>query len=212
MPGHDIIVIGFSAGGVEALARLIAALPQDLPAALFVVHHFPAKGVSVLPEILRRSGRLPAFHPKHGQPIEHGRVYIAPPDRHLLIHGNRVHLSRGPRENGYRPAIDSLFRTAARTFGSRVVGVLLSGSLDDGVAGLMDVKRQGGVAVVQDPADALYPGMPRNAIQRVPVDQVVPLHEIAPILTRLAQEAPSEPVESDVAEDGRPDLATAEHR
>jgi two-component system chemotaxis response regulator CheB len=188
MPGHDIIVMGFSAGGVEALARLVAALPRDLSAALFVVHHFPAESVSVLPNILRRAGELPASHPTHEQPIEPGQIYIAPPGRHMLIEGDRIHLTCGPRENGHRPAIDPLFRSAARAFGSRVVGVLLSGGLDDGAVGLMAVKARGGVTVVQDPDDALYPSMPRSAMQRVLVDHVLPSDEIAPLLTRLARE------------------------
>jgi two-component system chemotaxis response regulator CheB len=120
--------------------------------------------------------------------IERGHIYIAPPDRHLLIAGNSIHLSRGPRENGHRPAIDPLFRSAARTFGTRVVAVLLSGALDDGVAGLAAVKCHGGVAMVQDPDDALYPGMPRSAIDRVPIDHVLPSAEIASVLARLANE------------------------
>jgi two-component system chemotaxis response regulator CheB len=187
MPGRDIIVIGFSAGGVEALARVVADLPPDLPAALFVAHHFPADSVSALPDILRRSGQLPACHPTHEQVIEPGRIYIAPPDRHMLIAGGQIHLSRGPRENGHRPAIDPLLRTAARAFGPRVIGVLLSGALDDGTAGLAAVKRQGGIAVVQDPRDALYPGMPTSAMQAVPIDHVLPSAEIASLLTRLAR-------------------------
>ena len=188
MPGHDAIVIGFSAGGVEALARLAADLPRDLPAALFVVHHFPAERESALPSILRRSGRLPALHPVHGQQIEQGRIYVAPPDRHMLIVGDRIHLTRGPRENGHRPAVDPLFRTAARTFGPRLVGVLLSGTLDDGTVGMMAVKRHGGIAVVQDPEEALYPGMPASAMQRVAIDHVLPVEEIAKLLTRLTRE------------------------
>ncbi|MEA2723494.1 MAG: two-component system, chemotaxis family, protein-glutamate methylesterase/glutaminase [Gemmatimonadales bacterium] len=216
MPGHDIIAVGFSAGGIEALARLVSALPRDLPASLFVVHHFPADRVSALPNILRRSGDLPAIHPAHGQRIERGLIYIAPPDRHLLIEGSRIHLTRGPRENGHRPAIDPLFRSAARAFGPRVVAVLLSGALDDGVAGLDAVKRRGGVTVVQDPGDALCPSMPRSAIQRVAVDHVVPSAELAPLLTLLATEpaatkgAPS--IDSVARDEEQPDLATADQR
>jgi two-component system chemotaxis response regulator CheB len=124
----------------------------------------------------------------HEQEIEAGRIYIAPPDRHMLIVGNRIHLSRGPRENGHRPAVDPLFRSAARSFGARVVGVLLSGSLDDGTVGLMAVKRHGGVAVVQEPGESLYSGMAESALNRVEVDHVLPVHEIAQLLTRLTGE------------------------
>jgi two-component system chemotaxis response regulator CheB len=188
MPGHDIIAIGFSAGGVEALTRLVADLPRDLPAAVFVVHHFPAESESALPSIVRRAGNLPASHPAHGQAIESGRIYIAPPDRHMIIADHRIHLTHGPRENGHRPAIDPLFRSAARTFGARVSGVLLSGTLDDGTVGMMAVKQHGGIAIVQDPGEALYAGMLESAIQRVPVDHVLPVREIAQLLTRLTRE------------------------
>jgi two-component system, chemotaxis family, protein-glutamate methylesterase/glutaminase len=177
MPGH-VIVIGFSAGGVEALTRLVADLPRDLPAAVFVVHHFPAESESALPSIVNRAGALPALHPVHGQEVESGRIYIAPPDRHMIIADHRIHLTRGPRENGHRPSIDPLFRSAARTFGARVAGVLLSGTLDDGTVGMMAVKRHGGIAIVQDPEEALY----------VPVDHVLPVREIAQLLTRLTRE------------------------
>jgi two-component system chemotaxis response regulator CheB len=187
MPGHDIVVIGFSAGGVEPLVKLVADLPRNLPAALFVAHHFPAESSSALPSILRRSGKLPASHPVDQQDIEPGQIYVAPPDHHMLIAGGKIQLSRGPRENGHRPAVDPLFRTAARAFGPRVIGVLLSGALDDGTAGLSAVKRHGGIAVVQDPNDALYNSMPSNAIQAVSVDHVIPSAEIASLLTRLTR-------------------------
>jgi two-component system chemotaxis response regulator CheB len=188
MPGHDVVVVGFSAGGVEAMARLASFLPGDLPAAVFLVHHFPANSQSALPGILSRAGKLPAVHAVHDQEIEHGRIYVAPPDRHMLIVENRIHLTRGPRENGHRPAVDPLFRSAARWFGPRVIGVLLSGSLDDGSAGLVAVKRHGGVAVVQDPDEALYAGMAQSAMSRVGVDHVLPVEEIAQLLTRLTRE------------------------
>jgi two-component system, chemotaxis family, protein-glutamate methylesterase/glutaminase len=170
------------------MVRLVAGLPRDLPAAVFVVHHFPANSVSALPSILSRAGSLPAVHAVHEQEVQPGRIYIAPPDRHMLIVENRIHLSRGPRENGHRPAVDPLFRSAARSFGRRVIGVLLSGSLDDGTVGLMAVKRHGGLAVVQDPGEALYPAMAQSAMDRVGVDLVLPVQEIAQLLTRLTRE------------------------
>src|SRR5436309_10063065 len=131
MPGHDIIVVGFSAGGLEALTRMIPDLPSDLPAAILIVHHFPAHSISALPRILRRVGSLPAAHAVDGERIRPGHIYISRPQRHLLVNGDRIQLSRGPMENGHRPAIDPLFRTAARTYGPRVIWVLLSGTLED---------------------------------------------------------------------------------
>lgn len=186
--GRDIIVIGASAGGVNALCEVIEYLPPDLPAAVFVVLHLAPHGRSALPSILGRSGCLPASHPSPGEPIEPGRVYIAPPDHHLAIDGDRIILSRNASENGHRPAIDVLFRTAARAYGPRVVGVVLTGNLDDGTAGLAAVKRCGGAAVVQDPDEADYPSMPESAIANVDVDHVLPLGDIGPMLDRLARE------------------------
>ena len=188
MPGRDIIVIGASAGGVEALTRLVSRLPADLPAAGFGVIHFPSSGVSVLPSILSRAGQLPAEHAVDGEPIRHGRIYVAPPDHHVLVKRGYVRRVRGPRENGHRPAADPLFRSAARSYGHRVVGVVLSGALDDGTAGLSVIVAEGGVAVVQDPADALHPGMPSSAIDNVTVHHVVPLRSMAALLTQLAGE------------------------
>jgi two-component system chemotaxis response regulator CheB len=185
MPDHGVVVVGASAGGVEALADLTASLPGDLPAPLFVVLHLPATGTSALPEILRRQGPLPAAHVKDGEPIQPGRIYVAPPDRHVLLRAGHVHLSRGPRENGHRPAIDPLFRSAAREYASKVIGVVLSGALDDGTAGLVAVKSRGGVAVVQDPSDALYPAMPGNALEHVQVDHVVAAASMGKLLARL---------------------------
>ena len=193
MPDHDIVVVGASAGGVEALVRLADCLPPDLRAAVFVVLHVPPAGTSALPDILGRHARLPASHVKDGEPIEHGRIYVAPPDHHLLLGTGHIHLSRGPRENGHRPAVDPLFRSAAREYATRVVGVVLSGTLDDGTAGLAAVKSRGGVAVVQDPGDALYPGMPGSALEHVDADHVLPAAAMGELLARLAVEPAPDP-------------------
>jgi two-component system chemotaxis response regulator CheB len=187
--GHDIVVVGASAGGVEALRKITARLPADLPASVFVVLHVPAIATSVLPAILERVGDLPAAHAEDEGQIERGRIYVAPPDHHLLLQSGIMRVNRGPRENGYRPAIDPTFRTAAATYGSRVVGVILSGVLDDGTAGLATVKTHGGRALVQDPADALYPMMPTSAIHAAEPDLVAPAEELADMIVHLAHEA-----------------------
>jgi two-component system, chemotaxis family, protein-glutamate methylesterase/glutaminase len=192
MARHDIIVVGASAGGVEALVRLVRALPPVLPAAVFVVLHVPAGTTSVLPNLLSRAGPLPAVHPKHNDVVELGRVYVAPPDRHLLIADGRIQLTLGARENGHRPAIDPLFRTAARTYGRRVVGVVLSGALDDGTAGLSAIKMRGGMAIVQQPDDALFPSMPNSAMAYVAVDHVLSAEEIGSRLAELV----AQPIEA----------------
>ena len=166
---------------------LVGGLPADLPAAVFVVLHVPAHGSSVMPQILSRAGALPAAHAVDGEEIRAGRIYVAPPNYHVLVKAGRVRGVRGPSENGHSPAADPLFRTAARDYGRRVVGVVLSGTLDDGTAGLQAVKERDGVAVVQDPETALFPGMPRSAMENVDVDHVLPLAEIAPLLERLAR-------------------------
>ena len=188
---RDVIVLGASAGGVEALAELISFLPADLPAATFVVLHIPPHGASVLPNILSRRGALPARHPEDGEIVRRGQVYVAPPDHHLLLRREgeilTVHLTRGPAENGHRPAVDTLFRSAARAAGPRVAGVILTGTLDDGTAGLDAVKIRGGVALVQDPEEALFASMPRSAIENVEVDYVQPLASLARTLTALAR-------------------------
>jgi two-component system, chemotaxis family, protein-glutamate methylesterase/glutaminase len=188
MSGHDIIVIGTSAGGVEALVKLVHGLPADLPAAVFVVLHIPAHSPSLLPTILSRAGRLPAVHPADDTKIEHGCIYIAPPDHHMVIERGHIRVVRGPKENRHRPAVDPTLRSAARSYGPRVIGIILTGALDDGTAGLLAVKRRGGIAVVQDPEDALYPSMPQNAIEYVAVDYIVPLSQIASLLKRLVDE------------------------
>ncbi len=200
-PGHNIITMGASAGGVEALADLVSRLPADLPAAIFIVLHLPAYGTSVLPAILSRRGALPARHPTDGEPVRNGQIYVAPPDHHLLVSEGQVRLTRGPAENGHRPAIDTLFRSAARAYGERVVGVVLSGSLDDGTAGLQAIKMRGGIALVQDPDEALFASMPRSAMENVAVDYVQPLAEMAATLTRLASHPVSQEGISAVAND-----------
>jgi two-component system, chemotaxis family, protein-glutamate methylesterase/glutaminase len=179
------VVVGASAGGVEALRTLVARLPEEFPAAMFVVLHVPPT-TSVLPAILTRAGKLPAEHARHGAEIRYGRIYVAPPDFHLLLEDDVMSLARGPRENGHRPAIDPLFRSAAMRYGPRVTGVILSGALDDGVAGLGTVKRLGGEAIVQDPADALYPAMPRSAVQSGLADRVLAVAEIPAALVESA--------------------------
>ncbi|HEV8164959.1 MAG TPA: chemotaxis protein CheB, partial [Actinomycetota bacterium] len=155
---------------------------------------------AALPDILTRHGPLPASHAKDGEPIEQRRIYVAPPDHHLLLRAGHVHLARGPRENGHRPAVDPLFRSAAWEYATRVAGVVLSGTLDDGTAGLLAIKSRGGVAIVQHPEEALYPGMPNNAIEHVEVDHVLPAAGIAGTLARLAREPVPEPTDPVAAE------------
>ncbi|MDQ5826191.1 MAG: chemotaxis protein CheB [Chloroflexota bacterium] len=186
MPGHDIIVVGASAGGVEALSTLVRGLPSDLPAAVFVVLHVSPESPSMMPKILSRAGNLPASHPQHGEEIRPGHIYVAPPDHHLLVHKGHVGVVHGPKENRHRPSVDPLFRSAARWYGPRVVGVVLTGALDDGTVGMMAVKQRGGLAVVQDPVEALYPSMPMSVMQNCKVDYVLRLSEIPALLAKLA--------------------------
>ncbi|MBM7119364.1 chemotaxis protein CheB [Archangium primigenium] len=183
---RDIVVIGASAGGVEALSTLVTQLPADFPAAVLIVLHVASGHRSMLPQILSRVGPLTAVHPQDGEPLEPGRIYVAPNDRHLVVEPGRVRLLHGPRENNHRPAVDTLFRSAAVAYGPRVVGVVLTGALDCGTAGLMAVKHRGGLAVVQDPRDAFCPDMPRSAMEFVKVDHCVPLAELGALLVRLA--------------------------
>lgn len=188
MPERDIIVIGGSAGGLEALTQILAKLPHDIAAAIFVVIHLSPDRESLLPNILTRVGRIQAAHPHDGESIRHRHIYVAPPDHHVIIQDGRVRVVHGPRENRARPAIDPLFRSAAVSYGARVIGVILSGSLDDGTAGLRAIKSTGGITIVQDPADASYPAMPRSAIDNTSVDFIVRADEIAPLLRSLVAE------------------------
>jgi two-component system, chemotaxis family, protein-glutamate methylesterase/glutaminase len=188
MPGHDIIVVGASAGGVEALRVLVGKLPRDLPAAVLVVLHVSPEHKSILPRILTGAGPLPAEHAKDGELLEPGRIYVAPPDRHMVVDDGVVRLTRSPPERGHRPAVDSLFHSAARFHGARVVGVVLSGALDDGTAGLVAVKKRGGVTVVQDPEEALCADMPRSALEHLEVDYCLPTAQIAALIDKLAHQ------------------------
>jgi two-component system chemotaxis response regulator CheB len=209
MPPQRIIVIGASAGGVEAVTQVARGLPSDIDSALFVTIHFPPTSASALPRILNRAGPLPATHARDGEHIEAGKIYIAPPDHHLLIFRDRMRLHRGPRENGNRPAVDPMFRSAALAYGPRVVGVVLSGNLDDGTSGLLAIKRRSGVAVVQDPEEAIFSSMPESAMQHVSVDHVVKLARLAGLLSELAKQPPTE--EDQVAlDDAEKDLEYSE--
>jgi two-component system chemotaxis response regulator CheB len=185
---RDMIVIGGSAGGVAALQEVVARLPRELPAAVLIVVHVPAWYPSALPRILSRAGPLPASHARDGEEIGCGRIYVAPPDHHLLIDDGRLHLTRGARENHNRPAIDPLFRSAAEAFGRRVIGVVLSGLLGDGTGGLEAVKAGGGLAIVQDPSDARFPDMPASAMARVKMDHSVCIEAMGPLLAKLVSE------------------------
>ncbi|MBV8518980.1 MAG: chemotaxis protein CheB [Acidobacteria bacterium] len=186
MPGKDIIVIGASAGGIEALRSVFGSLPADFPASIFVVLHTSPDSPGVLAHIFAEAGPLPVKYAVHGERIEPGWIYVARADHHMLVAPGKIELTRGPRENRFRPAIDPLFRSAAQTYGPRVVGVILSGGLDDGVNGLWTIKQLGGTTVVQDPDEALAPSMPLSALTYVRVDYKVRVAELAPLLVRLA--------------------------
>jgi two-component system chemotaxis response regulator CheB len=186
MAHRDVIVIGASAGGIETLQTVLEALPWDLPASIFVVLHTTEDSPGVLPEIFNRRSGLPAMYAVHNAPILPARVYIAPAgQRHMLLDRGRVRLQPGPRENRSRPSVDALFRSASYAYGSQVVGVVLTGNLDDGAAGLADIKDRGGLAVVQDPEEATAPSMPASAIESTNVDFVLPAAEIGPKLIEL---------------------------
>jgi two-component system chemotaxis response regulator CheB len=185
MPARELVVVGTSMGGVEALVRLVRKLPAEFPAALLVVEHLPPGCRSRLPEILSRAGPLAATHPRGGESIIPGHIYIAPPDYHLLVEPGRLALSHTAHENRFRPSIDPLFRSAARHYGTRVIAILLSGGAGDGIAGLLAVRNAGGVAVVQHPDDAYAPGMPQNAIQLAGADYILPVAAMAALLERL---------------------------
>jgi two-component system chemotaxis response regulator CheB len=185
---RDIIVIGTSAGGVEALTKIVPEFRPGFPAAVFVVCHIPPVGSRGLANLLGLRARLPVSFATDSVTVERGTVRVAPPDCHLLLRDGQVVLTRGPKQNRARPAIDPLFRSAALAYGPRVIGVVLTGLLDDGAAGLLEVKRRGGLAIVQHPSDAQFPDMPRNALSATEADYCVPLSDVAPLLARLCTE------------------------
>lgn len=212
MANYDVVVIGASAGGVGSLQKLVARLPDDFAAAVAVTLHLPADVRSALPDILSRAGPVPARHAEHGEAIQPGRIYVAPPGFHLTLGRNHVRVIRGAREHGHRPAIDPLFRSAAVAFGARAIGVILSGLLDDGTVGLLELKRAGGVAIVQDPADTEWPSMPRSALAHVAVDYCVPADRIGDLLQELvgAAEVPGMPNGTPDREAARRDVRARE--
>lgn len=197
---RNIIVIGGSSGATAPLKAILGALPADLPAAVFIVLHIPARSIGILATVAAAAGRLPVHQAADGMPIVLGNVYLAVSDHHLILTKGRMKLGRGPRENMARPAIDPLFRSAAVAYGSRVIGVILSGLLNDGASGLEAVKRCGGLALVQDPADAIADEMPRSAMQTTTVDLSVPSARIGDVLSELAREpaGPGVPIPPDI--------------
>ena len=208
MPGHDVIVIGASAGGIITLRQLLTMLKPDLPAAIVIVQHLHPRFPSSLDKLLSSQSALPVTFANDGESIQHGQVYIAPPDNHVLVEPGRLRVVRGPRENRHRPAVDPLFRSAAWAYGPRVVGVVLSGTMDDGASGLWAIRSCGGLTIVQEPSDALHGEMPTSALMINNVDHVEPLPGIATLLDRLAREpveerrgtaSPPEPLGLEVA-------------
>ncbi|HEY3523374.1 MAG TPA: chemotaxis protein CheB [Candidatus Limnocylindrales bacterium] len=201
-----LIVLAASAGGVEALSAVARGLPAGLPAGIVAVLHVPNDATSHMPEILSRAGALPALHASDGATLTPAEFVVAPPDRHVIVSAGRLWLNDGPRENGVRPAADPLFRSAARSYGERAIGVVLSGTLDDGAAGLATIAAAGGMTIVQDPRDAAAPGMPRAALETARVDHVVPADEIGPLLATLVATQPTRPEHAGPSEAAERDL------
>jgi two-component system chemotaxis response regulator CheB len=185
MKKYDIIVIGSSAGGIPALIDLVKNIPREYAGSVFIVQHLSANVESMLPGIISYSGNLPAVHPKDGEKFKAGHIYIAPPDNHMLLDKDRILVKRGPKENLFRPSIDALFRSAGYEYGTRTVGIVLSGMLNDGTSGLWTVKRLGGIAVIQDPRESLYQEMPTSVLEYVKVDYKLKASEIGPLLVKL---------------------------
>jgi two-component system, chemotaxis family, protein-glutamate methylesterase/glutaminase len=199
MPKRDILVIGASSGGLEVLTALVGSLPAKLPASVFIVLHVSPHHPSLLPELLSRAGPLRVTHAVDGEGFAPGHIWVAPPDKHLLLAPGQMRLTHGPKENRTRPAVDALFRSAAQAYGPRVVGVVLTGHLDDGAAGLWAIKDRGGLAVVQDPHEAAYPSMPATALKHVAVDHVLPVAKMGAALAKL--------MGTEVSEEGIPPVA-----
>ncbi len=188
-PKHrDLVVVGTSAGGVEALPKLLAQLPGTFDASVVIVQHLGPRETPLLVHILQRSSTLPVTWAEQGERIEHGRVYVAPPDTHLTVHERHLRLSGGPRENFARPSIDRLFRSAAAHYGSRVIGVLLTGMMADGVSGLRAIGESGGRTIVQDPQDAMFSELPSRALAEITPDATLAIGQIGPALLSMIAE------------------------
>ena len=187
MPRKDIIVMGASAGGISVLQKILPSLPWDFPGSIFIVVHTTEDSPGLLPEILNRHSKLPVLYAVHNAPILPSRIYVAPGGaRHMLLDRGKVLLEPGPRENRNRPSIDALFRSASFAYGARIIAVVLSGNLDDGAAGLAEIKRRGGVAIVQDPEEAEAPSMPASAIESSEVDFILKAEDIGPKLIQIS--------------------------
>ena len=192
MSVQRVVVVGASAGGIRALEALVAGVPAGFTAPMIVALHLAAGHKPLLPLVLNCAGALAAATAEDGERLRNGRIYVAPPDRHLMIHRENLRVTRGARQNPFRPSIDALFQSAAYYFGSRTIAIILSGALSDGSRGLYAIKRLGGLAAVQHPDDATHSSMPLSAMRRVGVDYALPAAEIGPLLAELVQRAPSD--------------------
>lgn len=189
--GNMLVVLGASAGAMQALKELVAQFPVDFPAPVFIVTHMSSDTTGeALVRVLDEAGPLPCQHAKDGQRFESGQIYLAPSDRHMLIEGKKILLTKGARENRSRPAIDPLFRSAAVAHGNRVIGVILTGYLDDGTSGMKAIKRCGGICVAQDPDDAAHADMPQSVIVNVGVDHCLPIAQMGAVLSQLVRGKP----------------------
>ncbi|MFM0490095.1 chemotaxis protein CheB [Paraburkholderia graminis] len=197
--GRDIVVVAASLGGLQVLKKIVGVLPADLPASVFIVMHV-GTWPSQLPHLLASDSRLPVVHASDGEAIEKGTIYVAPPDRHMLLRDDTVVLSTGPKENFARPAADPLFRSAAVNYGARAIGVVLTGKLDDGAAGLKAIHACGGFTIVQDPSTCAAPDMPDAALKAVPPDVVAPIDDIGPAIVRALTDRTPRRIDMDESE------------